>query len=322
MLEAYLPWILMALLLLWALIKLRNLERVVDSHLRSISAPAAVLTEAASSLQQQIGSLHQSITLMSTSITEITKQATRIEEIGKKYEEAEELTRRMYNIMIGSYEKGRSGENYLRSVMNELMKIGFVRQNVPIERRMVEYCVVFNDGKLLAIDSKVVATRDVEALFDEEVSEEERARRRSRIVAGLRRKVEEVSRYIVPGVTLPCAVMAVPDSIVDLTSEVVPEAVRRNVIIAGYSAIPQLLVYFLRVHSFYSIREDMAELLERITAIRQELSKLDDRFFANRFERPLRTLSNALFTLQGILRGVNRLLALEMPVAEEEAEAP
>ena len=63
---------------------------------------------------------------------------------------------------------------------------------------------------------------------------------------------------------MPCAVMAIPDSVVSLTNEVVPEAVRKNVMIAGYSAVPQLIVYFIRIHGFYAIREDVAELKERL----------------------------------------------------------
>ena len=76
--------------------------------------------------------------------------------------------------MIGSYEKGKSGENTLRNMMNELMKIGLVRQNVNVGTKVVEYGVVFNDGKILAIDSKVVATQDIETLLDEKTPEQDR----------------------------------------------------------------------------------------------------------------------------------------------------
>ena len=244
----------------------------------------------------------------------------KIESIGKKYEETEALTRRIYNIMIGSYEKGRTGENYLRNTMNELMKIGLVRENVPIGSKVVEYCVVFNDGKLLAIDSKVVATRELEALFDENTSDEDRVKLRESIRNGLKRKIEEVCEYIDPKLTLPCAVMAVPDSIVDLSSEIVPEAVRRNVLVVGYSAVPQLIVYFVRIHGFYSIQMDLAELKDRLMAIQREISKLDDRFFANRFEKPMRTLTNAVLRIREVIGGINNLLSLEYREALELPE--
>ena len=315
---------------IWALMKISGLgRRVADlnetlSALRSkidtISAPAETLTAVATALQQNVGNLQESISLMNQSITNISTQAMKIESIGKKYEETEALTRRIYNIMIGSYEKGRTGENYLRNTMNELMKIGLVRENVPIGSKVVEYCVVFNDGKLLAIDSKVVATRELEVLFDENTSDEDRVKLRESIRNGLKRKIEEVCEYIDPKLTLPCAVMAVPDSIVDLSSEIVPEAVRRNVLVVGYSAVPQLIVYFVRIHGFYSIQMDLAELKDRLMAIQREISKLDDRFFANRFEKPMRTLTNAVLRIREVIGGINNLLSLEYREALELPE--
>src|SRR3972149_6572036 len=119
------------------------------------------------------------------------------------------------------------------------MKIKIVRENVPIGKNVVEYGVVFNDGKILAIDSKVVATQDIENLLDENTSEQDREFLRKKIKTSVATKVSEVCKYIDPTNTLPCAVMAIPDSAVDLTNEVVPEAIRKNVMIAGYSAVPQ-----------------------------------------------------------------------------------
>ena len=304
------------ILVVWALTKVSSLRKTVEdmkSKIDVMSAPADTLTQVATALQQNVGTLSQSI-------GNISAQAMKIETLGKKYEETEALTRRMYNIMIGSYEKGKSGENYLRNMMNELMKIGLVRENVPIGSKVVEYCVVFNDGKLLAIDSKVVATRDVEALFDEETSDKDRDTYRKKIMTGLRNKVKEVCQYIDPQHTLPCAVMAIPDSLVDLSSEIVPEAVRKNVMVAGYSAVPQLIVYFIRIHGFYAIEEDVAELKDRLMAIQQEVSKLDDRFFANRFERPMTILTNATLRVRQVITGISGVLGLEHRVLLESPE--
>ena len=310
------PLFLLVVLVIWALTKVSSLRKTVEdmkSKIDVMSAPTDTLTQVATALQQNIGTLGQSITNIGT-------QAMKIETLGKKYEETEALTRRMYNIMIGSYEKGKSGENYLQNMMNELMKIGLVRQNVPIGSCTVEYCVVFSDGKLLPIDSKVVATRDVEAFFDENTSDEDRVDLRKSIGNALRKKVDEVSNYIDPQITLPCAVMAVPDSVVDLTSEIVPDAVRKNVLVAGYSAVPQLIVYFIRIHGFYAIEEDVAELNDRLMAIQQEISKLDDKFFANRFERPMMVLTNATLSVRRVITSISGVLGFERKTLLESPE--
>lgn len=315
--------IFLIVLVVWALTKVSGLGKAVDalkSKIDVMSAPADTLTQVATALQQNVGTLGKSIADINQSIGNINTQAMKIETLGKKYEETENLTRRMYNIMIGSYEKGKSGENYLRNMMNELMKIGLVRENVPIRSKVVEYCVVFNDGKLLAIDSKVVATRDVEALFDEETPDKDRDACRKKIVTGLKNKVKEVCQYIDPQHTLPCAVMAIPDSLVDLSSEIVPEAVKKNVMVAGYSAVPQLIVYFIRIHGFYAIEEDVAELKDRLMAIQQEITKLDDKFFASRFEKPMTMLTNATLKVRQIITNISGVLSLEHDVLLEPPE--
>jgi DNA anti-recombination protein RmuC len=311
------------IVLIWALTKISSLEKAMSdatSKIDVMSAPTETLTQVTTALQQNIGTLGQSVTEITKSIGDISTQATKIETLGQKYQETEKLTRSMYSIMIGSYEKGKSGENYLRNMMNELMKIGVVRENVSIGNKAVEYCVEFKDGKLLPIDSKVVSTRDAEALFDEETPEEDREKLRKKIKDALGRKVSEVCQYIDPQTTLPCAVMAIPDSLVDLSSEIVPEAVKRNVLVAGYSAVPQLIVYFVRIHGFYSIKEDVAELNDRLTAIHQEVSKLDDNYFANRFERPVKMLTNATLDLRQIVSRIDGILSLPQEVTTETSE--
>jgi uncharacterized protein YoxC len=317
----------LSILVIWALVKMSGMKKALDdmkSRFDVVAAPADTLTQVATTLQQNAMALSSSIAGMNKSIGDIGQQAVKIETLGKKYEETESLTRRMYNIMIGSYEKGKSGENYLRNMMNELMKIGLVRENVPIGNNVVEYGVVFSDGKILAIDSKVVSTHDTENLLDEKTSEQDREALRKKIKNALANKVVEVCKYIDPKSTLPCAVMAIPDSLVNLTTEIVPEAVRRNVMIAGYSAVPQLIVYFIRIHGFYSIKEDVAEMKGRLETIHQEMTRLDDHFFSNRFERPISMLTKALLDLRQTIARIDSVLSLEnrapSELAEEEKE--
>jgi hypothetical protein len=307
-----------SILVIFVLAKMFSLQKAMgemknnfDVTSAAVTAPANMLNQVANSLSQNAMTLSSSIADVSTQIGNIGQQAIKIETLGKKYEETEALTRRMYNIMIGSYEKGKSGENTLRNMMNELMKIGLVRQNVPIGKNVVEYGVVFNDGKILAIDSKVIATQDIENLLDEKTSELDREALRKKIKTSVATKMNEVCKYIDPANTLPCAVMAIPDSVVNLTNEVIPEAVSKNIMIAGYSAVPQLIVYFIRIHGFYSIKEDVAELKERLLTIQQATAKLDDKFFANRFEKPIGMLNKATLEMRQTVGKIDDTLRLE-----------
>jgi DNA anti-recombination protein RmuC len=311
------------LVLLLALVKLFSLGskvEMIQTSVLELSAPAKTLTDITVALQNQVGSLNETVGMMGQSVTSISVQAQKIEDIGKKYEETEVLTRRIHNIMIGSYEKGRTGENYLRNMMAELMKIGVVKQNAYVGGKVVEYGVVFSDGKMLPIDSKVVATKQVEMLYDETLSEDERSRYRTTIRSELKKKIDDVCKYIDPQITLPCAVMAIPDSIVELSSEVVPDAVQRNVMVVGYSAVPQLIVYFVRIHGFYAIQEDVAEMKDRLMTIQHEISRLDEKFFSNRFDRPITMLNNAVQQARSVVTGINTILSLEYREPEKLPE--
>ncbi len=201
-----------SILVVFVLAKMNSLQKSMgemknnfDVTTAAVTAPANMLNQVANSLSQNTMTLSSSIADVNTQIGNIGQQAIKNETLGKKYEETEALTRRMYNIMIGSYEKGKSGENTLRNMMKELMKIGFVRQNVPIGKNVVEYGVVFNDGKILAIDSKVIATQDMENLLDEKTSEQDREALRKKIKTSVANKMNEVCKYIDPANTLPCA---------------------------------------------------------------------------------------------------------------------
>ncbi len=106
-------------------------------------------------------------------------------------------------------------------------------------------------------------------------------------------------------------VMAILDSVVSLTNEVIPEAVSKNIMIAGYSAVPQLIVYFIRIHGFYSIKEDIAELKERLLTIQQAPAKLDDKFFTNRFDKPIGILNKATLEMRQNIGKIDDTLRLE-----------
>lgn len=155
------------------------------------------------------------------------------------------------------------------------------------------------------------ATQQVGDLVDEEIAAEDRARVADKIRKKVRDKIPEVQKYIDPPRTLPFAIMCVPDSIMDLVNEVIPDAVQKNVILLGYSAVPQLVGYFVRIHGFYAIQEDVEELRDGIAKAKQEASRLDETFFANRFEKPLGTMNKALSVMKETASRIQGALGYE-----------
>jgi hypothetical protein len=94
------------------------------------------------------------------------------------------------------------------------------------------------------------------------------------------------------------------------------------------AAVPQLITYFLRIHGFYAIKEDVRTLKDNVSKAQVTLSSLDERFFQGGFERPLRKLDDAANTVKRTVLEVNHALGFnagrrhevlpEVPTAKEE----
>jgi DNA anti-recombination protein RmuC len=272
--------------------------------MRVAAAPAQAIGNIVAGVNQTVASL-------GSEIGKISVQAEKIATLGQRYEEAERLTKDIHSILIGSYSKGKAGEEALRRSMGELMKMGYVKARQPIGGGVVEYAISFKDGTLVAIDSKVVSTEEITGLFDDSLSADDRSKLADKIRRKVREKIPEVQKYIDPPRTLPLAIMCVPDSVVEIVSEVIPEAVQRKVILLGYAAVPQLVGYFVQIHGFYAIQEDVAELRDRISKAEQEVSRLDERFFANRFEKPLGTVNGAVSILKEVASRIRYALTYD-----------
>jgi len=308
----------------------------MDAYERIVMKPVETLGGVVSSFQESMGTtitgleqnmgtvvrgLQESITSVGSKVTDISVQDEKIATLGLKYEEAQKLTKDIHSILVGSYTKGKAGEEALRSSLSELSKMGYVKTKQPIHGGVVEYAVSFRDGTLIAIDSKVVSTDEVSDLVDEGIAAEDRAKIADKIRKRVRDKIPEVQKYIDPPLTLPFAIMCVPDSIMDLVNEVIPEAMQKSIILLGYSAVPQLIGYFVRIHGYYAIQEDVEELRDRIAKAQQEASRLDETFFANRFEKPLGTMSKALSALKEAASRIRYALDYEAhPNSQEISE--
>ncbi len=85
-----------------------------------------------------------------------------------------------------------------------------------------------------------------------------------------------------------------------------------------------MIVYFVRIHGFYEIEEDVAVLKDRLMSIQQKISQLVDNFFANRFDRPMKMLNNATLQVRQVLTNVSCFLpssSCDAKVLAEDASA-
>jgi len=296
--------VVVVVILLWLRGSMQKALNEMRIQVTAASAPAQALGPVVAGVNQAVAGL-------GSEIKAVSLQAEKIASFGERYAEAEKLTKDLHSVLVGSYSKGKAGEEALRSSMIHLVKTGQVKTGQPLGSGIVEYAIVFRDGKMLAVDSKVVSTDEVNALCDDKLNVDDRAKSINKIKAGVRQKIPEVQKYIEPPCTLPMAVMAVPDSIMDVVSDLIPEAMERNVILLGYSAVPQLIGYFMRIHESYTMQQDVATLKEKISVVQQELSQLDDKFFRNHIQKPLGTIDMAFDKMRSLVLSMKNTLAFD-----------
>jgi len=302
-------------ILLWMRGSLQRAVTEMSLQVMATSAPVQALGPV-------VAGVNQAVTSLGSGIKEISVQAEKIATLGQRYEEAEKYTKAIHSVLVGSYSKGKAGEEALRSSMIHLVKTGQVKTKQPLGGGEVEYAIVFRDGKMLAIDSKVVTTGDVSGLCEDDLSAEDRSKMVSKIKSAVRQKIPEVQKYIQPPRTLPMAIMAVPDSVMETVSELIPEAMERSVILLGYSAVPQLIGYFVRIHESYAVEQDVAVLKEKISRVQHEISQLDDKFFSGHLEKPLEKLNGAFDKVKSVVFAIKSTLAFERSARDENTSAP
>ena len=281
-----------------AIASLVNTVNQINVEVNKFSPSVQTLGQFSSNLQQAASNIQ-------LTVQSVGPEVAKIAEYSKRYEEMEKEVRNIHSVLIGSYAKGKAGEETLALAMEPLTKMGRVKTRVPVGHGVVEYAIVLEDGKVLPIDCKVVATKEVASLHDENINPEVRAELARDIRKRVKDKITEVQKYIDTDKTSPLAVLALPDSIMETVMDLIPEAVNRNIILLGYSGIPQLIPYFIRIYSFYGVAKDEKKLRECISQVQKEISSLNPEFFSNHFYKPLATLEGAVKRAERAVSGIS-----------------
>lgn len=134
---------------------------------------------------------------------------------------------RVRRLLTGSFSKGRAGENLLAAALDEFPP-ELLKRDVRIGGRICEFALQVTDNRVLPIDSKWPASEGTDAAAC--------------------KKVREVAGYIDPHVTVPMAVMAVPDGVYDHCRKAHVEALASRVVIVSYSNAMPVLLSIYQMH--------------------------------------------------------------------------
>lgn len=150
------------------------------------------------------------------------------------------------HLFKGSKSKGIAGENILREIF-KVFPPELIVFDYRIEGRPVEFGLKLPDGRIVPMDSKVVASEEI-AQLTTETNEEVRQRLIKKVESEVMKKIKEVADYVHPPITWDRALMMVPDAIYAVLKESFTKAYAQSVILIPYSmAIPYILT-FLDLH--------------------------------------------------------------------------
>lgn len=251
----------------------------------------------------QIAPDAESLHSMSSSLTAIS---SRMEERRSLEEGALMAVRNIERLLIAPQSRGRSGENLLAAALAELPP-EMLDRDFRLGGRVCEFALRMSDGRVLPIDSKWPGpdvALELEASPDPALQEELRKRIEKRVCE----RIKEVSSYIDPSVTIPLAVVAVPDAVYACCRRAHATARSLRVIIVSYSmAVPALMSLWLMHQSFArDLDEDL--LLTRVHEVRECLKALDARI-EGQLSKALKMAENSVLDMRAVVASAGASLA-------------
>jgi len=254
----------------------------------------------------------------------IAEFRTRQEERDKKEEgynfAIQNSVKNIESLFRGSKSKGAAGENILREIF-KLFPPELIVFDYRVEGRPVEFGLKLPDGRIVPMDSKVVAVEEMSRLETEQ-NEDIRARLIKKVELEVAKKIKEVSAYIHPPITWDRALMLIPDALYSILKESFSRAYSQSVILIPYSmAVPYILT-FLDLHKRTLATYDEQQIKSFLEDLDRSLTEMET-VLENQIARGNTMISNAYNEykrLVGKVRGRMTYLAeAEKPLALKDS---
>ena len=197
---------------------------------------------------------------------------------------------RLEMIIAGTQTKGSAGENVVEVVFAKL-PIEWQVRNFNVNGKTVEFGLRLPNNLVLPIDSKWPATHLLEQ-FAAAHDPEEQKRLKGEIERSILQKAKEVGKYIDPDLTMPFGIAVVPDSVFDLSSGVLADVYKLNVVLVSYSMLIPYLMLVLQTTLKTMQTVDMQKLDAYLQAVQNSIQAMQDEL-DGRFAKALTMLANS-----------------------------
>lgn len=204
-------------------------------------------------------------------------------------------------LVVGSYSRGRVGENLLEAALGELPP-ELVARDFTLGGRVCEFALRMDDGKLLPVDSKWAAAELLVELdgLDSTQDMNKREAIRRRIESQVSARVRDVAGYINPALTIPMAVLAVPDAVFACCRKVHSTGRALRVTIVSYSNALPILLSVSNLYRAYGRDIDSERVSECMHEVSVCLGELGDRLEGH-LSRGLKQATNAVDEMRSLI---------------------
>ncbi len=290
-------------------------NRIV-TDVNTLQARLAETTSITQTIASVTGNIQNELNKAKEGLTELQTSVRAREELERRTAES---IRRLEAVIAGTQTKGDAGENILEVVFSKLPTEWQVR-NFKVNNRSVEFAIRLPNNLILPIDSKWPATNLIEKFTKSNNPEEQRVLKKQ-IEDAVLNKAEEVTRYIDPNLTVNFGIAAVPDAVYELSSGILVDVFRMNVVLISYSMfLPYLLLVFHTIlKTSQNIRLD--KLNAYLETVQSSIEALQDEL-EGRFSRAIVMLDNSRRDMNTHLSKVTNGLAGLRLISNETNSLP
>jgi len=187
--------------------------------------------------------LHQSG--LSNQVAEVKGEMKHIfEKIGdsrvESFEKLENMLEKMSTIertLAGNKSRGNAGEHILSSFLETSIKVGDIKKDLKIGSKNVEFAWDLKDGKHIPIDSKLPDIFLLVDQFDKTKDHNEQKDLRRKIKNKITNEILNIKKYQNQTNTIDKCILATPESIIDMSPELISLAKESNIYVVSYKHV-------------------------------------------------------------------------------------
>lgn len=223
-------------------------------------------------------------------IAEVTEKLTKLDETNKQVINFSGQLQNLQDILKNPKQRGILGEYYLKTVLDNVLPPGSYQMQYPFSDKVIVDAVVFVDKRIIPIDSKFSLENYNRILEARDPAEKKRYE--AALVADLKIRIDETSKYVKPEEnTMDFAFMFIPSeavyydllinkvgAVADDTRNLIHYAGQKKVIIVSPTSFLAYLQTVLQGLKNQKISEQAKDIIKQVENLRKHLASYEDYF--------------------------------------------